>query len=67
MSPLPRYTVVLNVPTAVTISVEAKTVREACTKALNQFLTNPRLFKSHELGQPTILHCERLSHAEDPA
>lgn len=66
-APLTRYAVVLNVPSAVTLSVEAETEREACTQALSRFLANPRLFRRHELGQPTILHCERLSRAEDPA
>jgi hypothetical protein len=66
-APLPLYAVVLNVPSAVTISVEAQTEREACMKALNRFLANPRLFKRQELEQPTILTCERLSSGEDPA
>lgn len=66
MSPLLRYAVVLNVPSAVTLNVEAETEREACTKALNWYLANPRLFRREELGQPTILHCERLSLTEDP-
>lgn len=66
-APLPSYAVVLNVPSAVTLSVEAETEREACIKALERFLANPRLFKRQELGEPTILNCEQLSRAEDPA
>ncbi len=66
-APLTSYAVVLNVPTAVTISVEAETEREACIAALEQFLSRPRLFKRQELGNPTILSCERLSNTEDHA
>ena len=32
-APLPTYAVVLNVPSAVTLNVEAETEREACIKA----------------------------------
>lgn len=67
MSPLPRWAVVLNVPSAVTISVQAETECEVSAKAISQFLANPRLFGRQELGQPTILTCERLSRAEDLA
>ncbi len=44
MSPLPRYAVVLNVPTAVLMTVEAETEQAACEQALAQFLARPRLF-----------------------
>jgi hypothetical protein len=65
MSPLPRYAVVLNVPTAVLIAVEAETEQEACEQALARFLARPRLFKRQELGQPAILSCQPLSTSED--
>jgi hypothetical protein len=67
-APLPRrYRVTLNVPTVVTISVDAEDLREACIKALDRFLATPRLFKRQELGRPAILDCEPLSRTEDPA
>lgn len=66
-APLTRYAVALNVPSAVTITVEAETEREACSKAIARFFANPRLFRRQELGQPTILACDRLSLTEDPA
>jgi hypothetical protein len=61
------YAVVLNVPAAVRFCIEADSEAEACTRALEEFLNTPRLFKRQELGNPTILSCDPLTTSEDHA
>jgi hypothetical protein len=66
-APLALYAIVLNVPSTVTLCIEAQTEQEACTQALARFLANPSHYNRQELGDPCILSCAALSRSEDPS
>ncbi len=61
------YAVALNVPSTVTLCIEAQTEQEACEQALARFLANPSHYNRQELGNPCILSCAALSRSEDPS